>query len=154
MTYQEELQMQEDIINLFREPLTKVFVKYFPHSAFHVGKGPLGSVFVSMTLGAKGEYENGIMHNDPVRCSGGIYLHQKGFELDFKPYVGSLKSTNPFMAQRSEKVEGVRVLRCDKDKLISGFEKIIAKLASKVKELAEQDKFLKLPFDPLSKINS
>lgn len=125
------------------ENLKNVFHSVFKDSYIKVGATCLsGSLAVSFTLGnGKDEYCNGISQNDLMHNSFCIFNDSKGFEMDFKPYISSLKPVNVYHYCRTEKISA-RIIRGDSAKIIASFEKTLLKLKARLIELNKNNEVL------------
>lgn len=138
---------------MFSQEISKIVDKYFTDVALNVGESALGlSTMVSLTLGSgKNEYPHGISQNDPLRVNMMI-TNEDNFEIEYyHSYVGRLKPKHAYYAQSSLKIPS-RKARGDINKILKSVDKYLKRVADTVKELAQQDEFLPLPYNPVDKV--
>lgn len=135
------------------QALKVLIEKHFPKSFVNVSKGALSGdehQFIYFALGAKGEWNHGIINNDPAYHIFSITQERGKFVIETANGSLSIAPTNPVRYSSSLKVFR-KISNADNIKLEKSFDAFLVKLKAAIKTHADgMTKFA--PFDIKSKI--
>lgn len=144
-----------ELIPEFKQDINTTVDRYFKNVGVYLKPAALSdSVFISLTLGqSRDEFVNGIIHNDPLNISIMLsQLNDNEYEIEYtQRSIGGLKPTEKYFAQGSEKLPA-RKTRGDKNRILQNIDRFLAKASQRVTELAAEDRFLALPYNPEDKV--